>query len=253
MATLVNVCQRMISMWSIWYTDRYSLSTLSPLKRVYFIIWKHLMRKEYMVILMYHYSHRFVQHASADIFLQRYLRHCKRQTQGWKSSSNGVCAYFQLSLKFALLNACASENCKKISFGQAEKLADRREKIRAYGTDGRKHQKAVGKTTDMVLQVFSQTYSECGREGNRRQTVGLWLQGWKVSWRGCTDDGSKNDWRARQQMLTVGIHSGSGIIGNKEWNPIYGLLQKGMWTHRSNKRIWPCKGMRRKTCYSWKP
>jgi type I restriction-modification system DNA methylase subunit len=56
---------------------------------------------------------------------------------------------------------------------QAEKLADRREKIRAYGTDGRKHQKAVGKATDMVLQVFSQTYSECGREGNRRQTVGL--------------------------------------------------------------------------------
>lgn len=90
MATLVNVCQRMISIWSIWYTDRYSLSTLSPLKRVHFIIWKHLMRKEYMVILMYHYSHRFVQHASADIFLQRYLRHCKRQTQGWKSSSNGV-------------------------------------------------------------------------------------------------------------------------------------------------------------------
>ena len=90
MATVVNVCQRMISMWSIWYTDRYSLSTLSPLKRVHFIIWKHLMRKGYMVILMYHYSHRFVQHASADIFLQRYLRHCKRQTQGWKSSSNGV-------------------------------------------------------------------------------------------------------------------------------------------------------------------
>ena len=90
MATLVNVCQRMISMWSIWYTDRYSLSTLSPLKRVHFIIWKHLMWKGYMVILMYHYSHRFVQHASSDIFLQRYLRHCKRQTQGWKSSSNGV-------------------------------------------------------------------------------------------------------------------------------------------------------------------
>lgn len=90
MATLVNVCQRMISMWSVWYTDRYSLSTLSPLKRVHFIIWKHLMWKGYMVILMYHYSHRFVQHASSDIFLQRYLRHCKRQTQGWKSSSNGV-------------------------------------------------------------------------------------------------------------------------------------------------------------------
>lgn len=90
MATLVNVCQRMISSWSIWYTDRYSLSTLSPLKRVHFIIWKHMMRKGYMVILMYHYSHRFVQHASADIFLQRYLRHCKRQTQGWKSSSNGI-------------------------------------------------------------------------------------------------------------------------------------------------------------------
>lgn len=38
--------------------------------------------KGIQVILMYHYSHRFVQHASVDIFLQRYLRHCKRQTQG---------------------------------------------------------------------------------------------------------------------------------------------------------------------------
>jgi len=76
-------------------------------------------------------------------------------------------------LKFALLNACASENCKKYPSGKLKKLADRREKIRAYGTDGRKHQKAVGKATDMVLQIFSQTYSECGREGNRRQTVGL--------------------------------------------------------------------------------
>jgi hypothetical protein len=76
-------------------------------------------------------------------------------------------------LKFALLNACASENCKKYPSGKLKNLLTEGKKIRAYGTDGRKHQKAVGKAADMVLQVFSQTYSECGREGNRRQTVGL--------------------------------------------------------------------------------
>jgi hypothetical protein len=65
------------------------------------------------------------------------------------------------------LNACASENCKKYPSGKLKNLLTEGKKIRAYGTDGRKHQKAVGKATDMVLQVFSQTYSECGREGNR--------------------------------------------------------------------------------------
>ena len=63
-------------------------------------------------------------------------------------------------MKFALLNACASENCKKYPSGKLKNLLTEGKKIRAYGTDGRKHQKAVGKTTDMVLQVFSQTYRQ---------------------------------------------------------------------------------------------
>ena len=37
-------------------------------------------------------------------------------------------------------------------------------KIRAYGTDGRKHQKAVGKAADMVLQVFPKRIQNVGEK-----------------------------------------------------------------------------------------
>lgn len=133
MTTPVNVCQRMISIWSIWYTGKYSLSTLSLLKRVNFIIWKHLMRKGYMVILMYHYSHRFVQHASADIFLQRYLRHCKRQTQSWKSSSNGVERIFCFPCSLPYWMPALLRTAKNILRASWKNLQTEGKKIRAYG------------------------------------------------------------------------------------------------------------------------
>lgn len=52
----------------------------------------------------------------------------------------------------------------KISFGQAEKLADRREKIRAYGTDGRKHQKAVGKPQTWFCKYFPKRIQNVGEK-----------------------------------------------------------------------------------------
>ena len=58
-----------------------SVNTVTPETGAFYYL-KISDAKGIQVILMYHYIHRFVQHASADIFLQRYLRHCKRQTQG---------------------------------------------------------------------------------------------------------------------------------------------------------------------------
>lgn len=106
---------------------KYSLSTLSPLKRVHFIIWKHLMRKGYMVILMYHYSHRFVQHASSDIFCKGIsgITNVKHRAENLPQTGLSV---FSASLEVCLIECLRFWELQKISFGQAEKLADRREK-----------------------------------------------------------------------------------------------------------------------------
>ena len=103
--------------------------------------------------------------AYEDIFLQRYG--CPHQTSNplQKIFLNQVERIF--CPEFALLVAASTlRKAKNIPSDKLQNSKTRGKKIRAYGTHGQSPQEAVGKTSDMVLQVFSETHPQRRRKGS---------------------------------------------------------------------------------------
>lgn len=252
MATLVNVCQRMISSWSIWYTDRYSLSTLSPLKRGAFYY-----LKTYDAKGIHGYPNVPLQPQVCSACLCRYFfakvsPACKRKHRGWKSSSNGIERIFSFpwSLPYwmpALLRTAKNilraswKTCRQKGKNQSvwyrwTKALESSWKSLRHGSASifPKRIQNVGEKEIADRQLVYDFKDGRSHEAVAQMTAARMIE----------EHGS------RCSQLVFILVLATSVRKNE---PVHGLLQKGMWTHRSYKRIWPCKGMRRKARSSWEP